>query len=260
VISSEGISDTTSEDGNYELINLPLYTDIMRVRDEHTFGDQGEYYDIIMPVSGLRDHFVKDFAMMPFSELVNELNDYFDGSFYKFFRHMTRTKGILGAPTVFRNWNHFPISVYNPPFSWKGVDIQDLARTAMNAWSGLTGQELFIEVSDPGSADVEIIYDTERWMNHNVEIVSYNDDGTPAKKVIWLFAINTTAPLDIRGRRIFAHELGHVLQLDHSGDLGHLMVGNTAPLIDDPSQDEINLIKALFGLPTIFDAEWYLDE
>jgi hypothetical protein len=59
---------------------------------------------------------------------------------------------------------------------------------------------------------------------------------------------------------IFAHELGHILQLAHSYDLGHLMVGVTAPLIYDPSQDEINLVRSLFGMPTIFDSTWYIDE
>ena len=61
-------------------------------------------------------------------------------------------------------------------------------------------------------------------------------------------------------RRIFTHELGHVLRLGHSNDLGHLMVGGTSPITDEPSEDEINLIRSLYGLPTIFDANWYLDE
>jgi len=156
------------------------------------------------------------------------------------------------------NWDHYPATVYNPPFSWEGVDIQDLARTAMAAWNDMTEHELFIETSESGSADIEIIYDTERYEKHHVEWISYNEDGTPAKMLIRIFPINTSAPIDIRGNRIFAHELGHILQLVHSSDLGHLMY--YSPITDDPSQDEINLVRALTGMPSIFDASWYLDE
>jgi len=54
--------------------------------------------------------------------------------------------------------------------------------------------------------------------------------------------------------------MGHVFQLGHSLDLGLLMVGNTAPIRDDPSEDEINLVRSLHGMPVIFDAAWYLEE
>ncbi len=260
VVSAEGIADTTLADGYYKLANLPLYTDLIRIRDEHIVGDQGTYYDMAIPVSGISWHFRKDLTMMPYVDLVSELHGTYDGSFYTFFRYMTNTRGLLGRPTIFRNWDHYPVTVCNPPFLWEGVDIQALARIAMTAWNDLTELELFIEISDPDAADVEIIYDTEYESKHHVETIRSNEDGTPAKMLIWICPINQRAPIQIRGRRIFAHELGHILQLSHSSDLGHLMVGGTAPLIDDPSQDEINLVTALFGMPTIFDAAWYIDE
>ena len=260
VVSAEGIADTTSIEGYYKLVNLPLYTDLIRVRDEHVAGDQGAYYDMAIPVSDINWHFSRDLSMMPYFDLVSILHGSYDGSFYKFFREMTYTKGLLGRPTIFRNWNHFPVTVYNPPFSWLGVDTRELARIAMTSWNDLTGQEFFIEISDPDAADVEIIYDTENNLKHHVETVSLNEDGTPAKKQIWIYPINQLSPIQIKGRMIFAHELGHVLQLGHSYDLGHLMVGGTAPMRADASQDEINLVRALFGMPTIFDATWYLDE
>ncbi len=260
VVSSEGIADTTSSDGYYKLVNLPIYTHLIGIRDEHVIGDQGAYYNVLIPVSDINWHFRKDIAMMPYFDLVSELHGTYDGSFYMFFRYMTNTRDYLGRPTIFWNWNHYPVTVYNPPFSWEGVDIQNLARIAMNAWNDLTGCDLFIETSEPDAADVEIIYDTEDELKHHVVTISSNEDGTPAKKQIWIHPINQRAPIQIRGRRIFAHELGHILQLGHSSDLGHLMVGGTAPMIDDPSLDEINLVRALFGMPTIFDAAWYIDE
>jgi len=260
VVSSEGIADTTSAEGYYMLTVTSLYTDLVRIRDEHVVGDQGAYYDMAIPVSGISWHFRKDLTMMPYFDLVSERHGTYDGSFYTFFRNMTNTKGLFGRPTIFRNWDHYPVTVYNPPFSWEGVDIQELARISMTAWNDLTEHELFIETSDPDAADVEIIYDTENDSKHHVEPVRSNEDGTPAKMLIWIYPIHQRAPIQIRGRRIFAHELGHILQLMHSDDLGHLMVGGTMPLIDDPSQDEINLVRALVGMPTIFDATWYEDE
>ena len=213
-----------------------------------------------MPVSGIIWHFREDITMMPYFDLVSEHHGSYDGNFYKFFTALTNTVDLLGRPTIFRNWNHYPVTVYNPPFSWEGVDTQELARIAMTAWNELTEHELFIEISDPDAADVEIIYDTTSETKHHVETVSLNEDGTPAKMRIWIYPNNQLSPIQIKGRMIFAHELGHILQLHHSYDLGHLMVGGTAPLIYDPSQDEINLVRSLFGMPTIFDSTWYIDE
>jgi hypothetical protein len=199
--------------------------------------------------------------MMPYFDLVSVLSGSYDENFYNFFRYMTNTKGLLGRPTIFWNWNHFPVTLYNPPFSWEGIDIQALARLAMNSWNDLSGFELFVEVAEPGTADVEIVYNAvSADVKHHVETVSLNEDETPAKKLIVINPNNQLAPIHIRGRRIFAHEMGHVLQLGHSFDLGHLMVGGTAPITDNPSEDEINLIRALYGMPTIFDATWYIDE
>ena len=261
VVSSEGIADTTSADGYYMLVNLPLYTDLIRLRDEHVAGDQGEYYDMSIPVSGLDQHFSMNLTMMPYFDLVSVLAGSYNENFYTFFRNMTYTTGLLGRPTIFRNWNHFPLTIYNPPFSWEGVDIQELARIALNSWNDLTGKELFVEIADSAAADVKIVYDaTTDEEKHHVETVSLNEDGTPAKKLICIYPLRQTAPIQYSGRRIFAHEMGHILQLGHSEDLGHLMVGGTSPITDDPSEDEINLIRALYGMPTIFDADWYTDE
>jgi hypothetical protein len=247
-------------DGYYMLPGTWLSCDSLMLRDEEEAGSRHGHYDMAVPVSAIEGGIGHDISMMPYFDLVSILAGTYEENFYVFFRYMTSTRGLLGRPTVFRNWNHFPVTIFNPPFSWEGVDIQGLARIAISAWNDLTGRNLFMEVADPGDADVEIVYDRETDTKHHVETVSLNEDGTPAKKMICIYPAHQIAPIQVRGRRIFAHELGHILQLGHSTDLGHLMVGGTSPIIDDPSFDEINLVRALYGMPTIFDAVWYLDE
>jgi hypothetical protein len=260
VVSAEGIADTTQADGYFMLVNLPLYTDVVRLRDEHLPGDRGEYYDMAMPASGISWHFSQDFAMMPYHDLVSVLSGSYEENYYKFFRAMTYTEGLLGRPTIFRNWDHYPVTVYNPPYTWEGEDIQAFATWAVNRWNELTGKEIFVFTDDAESADVEIIYDTVHESKHHVEVISAKEDGSPEKMIISIHPHNALSPIWIRGRRIFAHELGHIAQLGHSNDLGHLMVGGTAPITDDPSTDEINLVRALMGLPHIIDAVWYVDD
>jgi hypothetical protein len=260
VVSAEGIVDTTSADGYYKLVNLPIYTDAVRLRDEHLTTSRGDYYDMEMPASGLSWHFTQDFAMMPYHDLVSVLAGSYDENFYKFFRALTQTEGILGRPTIFRNWDHYPVTVYNPPFTWKDVDIQAFATWAIDTWNDMTGKELFIVTDDEEAADVRIVYDTEVDRKHHVEWLSYKEDGSPEKMIISIHPLQELSPIWIRGRRIFAHELGHILQLGHSVDLGHLMVGNTAPITDIPSTDEINLVRSLVGVPHIIDTSWYKDD
>ncbi len=259
VSSGEDIWISTA-DGYYMFAGNDLSGDFLMFRDEEDVSDQGDYYDISIPLSGLDWHFSEDLSMMPYFDMVNVMSGTYDENFYTFFRHMTDTKGLYGKPTIFRNWDHFPVTVYSPPFSWEGVDIQELARLAIDSWNNLTGHELFVTVDEPGTADVEIIYDAGDEDKHHIELVSTNEDGTPAKMLIWIYPNHQVAPIQIVGRKIFAHELGHILQLGHSYDLGHLMVGGTSPITNVPTEDEINLIRSLYGLPTIFDASWHLDE
>jgi hypothetical protein len=77
---------------------------------------------------------------------------------------------------------------------------------------------------------------------------------------VWIYPTNTLSPIHIKGLMIFAHEFGHVLELSHSYDLGHLMVGNTAPITNVPSIDETRLVRVLQRYPIIFDTSQILKE
>ncbi|MDD3643359.1 MAG: hypothetical protein PHQ19_07860, partial [Candidatus Krumholzibacteria bacterium] len=260
VVSAEGIRDTTAADGRYRLVNLPLYTDVIRVRDEHVVGELGDYYDLAWVVSSLEWHFTLDLPLLPAFGLEAELHDTYEGDFLEFLKYLTDTRGLMGRPTIWRNWDHFPLSVYNPPFTWEGVDIQAVAARGMLEWEERSGLDLFVDAADPETADVKIVYDLEHTTKHHVETVATNADGTPLKMVVWIYPNNTLSPIHVKGLMIFAHEMGHVLELSHSYDLGHLMVGMTAPITNVPSIDETRLIRVLHSYPVIFDTSQILKE
>lgn len=260
VVSAEGIQDTTAADGRYRLVNLPLYTDLIRVRDEHVAGEKGQYYDLAWKVHDLEWHFSLDLPLTPAYELESELHGTYGGDFFEFLKYLTDTRGLMGRPTIWRNWRRFPVSVYNPPFSWEGVDIQAVAADGMREWEERTGLDLFVDAPDAETADVEIRYDLETTDNHHVETIATNEDGTPRKRMIWIYPHNGLSPIHVKGLMIFTHELGHILQLGHSYDLGHLMVGFTAPLTNVPSADETRLVRVLHSYPVIFDTSQILNE
>jgi hypothetical protein len=260
VVSAEGIQDTTGADGRYLLRDLPLYADLIRVRDEHIVGDLGDYYDLAWNLHDLEWHFTLDLPLLPAFGLENELSNTYGGDFLEFLKYLTETRGLMGRPTIWKNWNHYPVSVYNPPFTWEGVDIQAIAAQAMQEWEERTGLDLFVDSSDSSTADVVITYNLEDNSKHHVETIASNPDGTPLKKEIWIFPINTLSPINIKGLMIFCHEFGHVLNLSHSYDLGHLMVGFTAPITSVPTTDEVRLVQVLNHYPIIFDTSQILKE
>lgn len=255
-VSAEGVIDTTDAAGRYSLPNLPVFTNTIRVRDGQEVAGPGEYYDLAWEFSELEYHFVQDFHLVPVLGIVSTDYDYYKGDFLYFLKDITLTRGLMGRPTIFRNWDHFPVTVHNPPMTWNGVDIQAVVRDAIATWNDGTGLELLAETGDPESADCVIEYDLENVYKHNVETVATNEDGTPVKKRIWIYPNNTLSPIHVKGLMIFSHELGHVLQLWHSNDLGHLMVGGTSPIVNTPTTDELRLIRILHNLPTIFDASF----
>jgi hypothetical protein len=174
-------------------------------------------------------------------------------------KDITETHGGTGHSTVFKGWNHSPITVYSPPMIHAEMDLQAIARQAMDDWEALTGLDLFIEVESPQAADCEIIY-TEANGRHHVEPVSVNEDGTPKKKRLYIYLLATEVPLSRFADIVFVHELGHILCLDHSLNVGHIMVGGTMPQIRLPSSDEVNVVRILYNSPNIYDYGTIIEE
>ncbi|MBU8920355.1 MAG: hypothetical protein KOO63_00695 [Bacteroidales bacterium] len=267
VVSAGMLVDTTGTDGRYLMPNLPKYSQLMRLRDENITGDYGDFYDMAHSLAELTSHFELDFYMVPVAGMHSTDPNYpkYD-DFLDFLKDVTGTSGWLGRSTVYKGWHNWPLKVYNPPMifdppgEYGEIDLQAEMRGAMASWEDGTGCNLFIEVSDPLSADVTIVYFMEGDDKHTSRTIEFNEDGTPDKKEIWIFVNNTLAPVWIAGDVIFAHELGHMLGFGHSDDLGHLMIGHTFPVVRDPTIDEMNLMQVIYHIPTLWDGSFYLKE
>lgn len=262
ILVSSGIrSDTTGADGTYFLGNVASYATTVSARDETVVGDPGALYDVVAPIGPIGQLVTLNFSMIPVFGLVNTADPCpYGDRFYAFYKGMTRTTGDLGESTVFRGWNHAPITVCNPAYLWRGVDCQAAARAAMDDWENAIGVDMFAETSSEAEADVVVIYDTLTTTRHHVETVATNEDGTPKRKLIWVYPLNEEVPITRFAQLVFAHELGHVIGLDHSRSTGHLMVGLTMPQISSPSTDEIRLVKCLYRFPYVYDYSAVIEE
>lgn len=267
IVSTSAKSDTTGVDGTYMVRNVPSFTTGVSARDENVYGQLGNYFDCSIPITAIRQYIEMNFYMIPAFQLESAAQPdvAYQGRFLVFFKGITKTDGYLGASTVYKGWNHWPLSVYNPPMIYKSpghdsTDLQAACRRGLADWEQSTGLDLFTEVDSPVGADVEIKYDTATVDRHHVETPALNSDGTPARKELWVFMKDQEVPYWGFADLIFAHELGHVIGLDHSRNAGHLMVGMTTPQVQHPTTDEIRAVQIIHNLPNIYDYKNILEE
>ena len=253
IVSGSGRKTISAQDGYYELLNLPFYLTRLACRDEEVTAQIGDYFDLSMPVtieSSVND---VDLVMVKDAQLVNTETDWYQDRFYLFLRAMTNTQGDNGTPTVLKSWDHYPLRVYNPPMVLDELDLQAAALGALDEWEAMTGLDLFVVEENPDLADVKIVYIDGIDSKHHVETISLNPDGTPALKEVVIYLENTKVPLSRFSHLVFAHELGHILCLDHSIDSGHLMLGLALPTQYHVTTDEANVVKVIYHVPSIFD-------
>jgi len=224
-------------------------------RDEGASTELGGYFDCVYGISTITQLIELTFYMIPASPLVNAVQPdlEYQGRFLLFFKGITKTTGDGGRSTVYRGWNHWPLTVYNPLKTHQNIDLQAACARGLADWEQSAGVDLFVEVSSPEGADVEIRYDTITADPHHVETSVLNADGTPAKRLIWIYTKNTEVPVSMYADLIFVHELGHIIGLDHSRNTGHLMVGLTFPQVHHPTTDEVRVVQVLYHVPTLFD-------
>ncbi len=252
--------DTSGADGSYLIYNIPSYTTSVLARDENNTNLLGDYFNCSSAITTVTQ-LDKDFYMIPAFALVNTVPpDPYEGRWLAFFKEITRTDGYVGRPTVYVGWNHWPIKVYTPSQTYMGLDLQLVSRNALEDWEQSTGVDLFVEVPTETGADVVVKYDTLIDERHHVETPLRNADGTPALKEIYIYTKNTDVPLSRFAHLVFTHELGHVIGLDHSRNVGHLMVGLTMPQAHHPTTDEINVVRVLYHMPNFFDYKHVMED
>ena len=259
-VLSNNIADTSLADGSYKLENLTSQATFVVTRDEYDPFSYGDYYDYIYSFGTISENLSANLCMVPVFPLIDaQDNRYLD--FLDLFKQITKTTGI-NEGTVYSGWNHWPVTVYNPPVVCDDIDLQAAAEGAMEEWENITGLDLFRIVEDLAEADVEIRYDSTtvpddyNHVSHHVETVTLNEDGTPLKKVMFISTLLTRPPITNDTHVIYTHEFGHVIGLYHSVDGGHIMIGLIFPKVEHVSTDESNLVKVIYNLPPVFDSEW----
>ncbi len=259
VVSGTDNTDTTDGTGWYRMENLPVYVTSLSAKDENIGNEIGNYFDCLYPVTITSQPMVVNFYIVPAFDLVNTIEpDQYDGRFYSFMRDITDTQEF-GRPPIHKSWNHYPLTVLNPPMVHDDVDLQAVARAALEEWEVATGLNLFEEIDDFPSADFYIAYYDSN-DRHEVATIAYNEDGTPAKKEISIFLQNNEVPLYRYAHLVYLHELGHILCLDHSRNIGHLMVGLTLPKARYVTTDEANIVKLIYHFPPVHDYSQIIEE
>lgn len=257
VVSADMLSDTTAADGVYNLYNLPKYAQIIRVRDE-TGPERGAYLDMSYEMEKEpAGHFTLDLLLVPDYPIESGRDDRYE-DLWALLEELTGTTGWLGRNTIYRNWDHWPVTVYNPPMVYMDVDLQEEARGSMASWENLTGLDLFEEIEDSLAADCRIVYFPESDDKHRTRTIVETEDEIPVKKEIWISLLNHASPMWIQAHMIYCHEFGHVIGLLHSYDTGHLMLGMSTPRINDPSLDEVRIMRIIYRMPNFFDSDWVL--
>ncbi|MCD6379502.1 hypothetical protein J7M07_03550 [bacterium] len=259
VVLSNGVVDTSLAGGLYKLENLTLQSMSLAFRSEFNSLFHGDYYDYSYYFGVLSENLTVDLCMVPVFSLIDARDGRYS-DFLDFFKQMTKTTGIYEG-TVYRGWNHWPITVFNPPVVCDGVDLQAAAEEAMLEWESVTGFDLFRTIENVAEADVEIFYDSTTVQDdfhtvaHHVATAMFNEDQTPKRKILFISTLISTPPITGHTHVIYTHEFGHIIGLDHSLDEGHIMIGGIFPKVDHVSTDESNLVRIIYNLPAIFDSE-----
>jgi len=242
------IADTTGADGSFELLDLPAGTSFIRVEDESSRTQIGEYFDIVISPYDIVDQDVLNIWVLPDAPLVSDL--YID--FLDWYRQLTDMDGT--TIDLLDRWEP-PCPVYVPPLVKNGIDYEQTLRDAFTEWEDLVGKNLFEFVGAVPDTGVYVVFsDTEELDNY---LVTRRDShrltiqGRIAIRTVYKLENYTTF------LKVTRHEVGHAVGFGHSIDAVHLMVGGRVAAVTHPSKDEIDLAKCIYNIPRGFPVVWF---
>jgi len=177
--------------------------------------------------------------------------------FSTMYRHLTTIRGIPEGGRT-RRWE-LPLNVYVPAYTNGGLDYQATILAALEDLERVFRRDLFTLVDRPPSVGLRIVYDRSAYVDRYA-FESFTADHYPERGRI-TFRAHYAAAHHASFLTVVRHELGHALGLvNHSPDLGHLMVGGTAPLAPHFTPDERRVLGTFLSLPRGADPLLFIQE
>ena len=240
--------DITDADGRYALTELPDDRADLRVIDETTIGDIGEFFNIRVKDYQVVDQDIRDFSMMPNADL--------DTPVYSHLLEFVRSISLYGTSFGFANsvWE-LPCSVYVPTLTYNDLDYTAVVHDQLDMWERELDRPLFIRTDH--HPQVGFFFQFQDGARERYEFLELEGPNLPVLSRIW---IDTKYDEDGVGLlvTVAAHEIGHALgATDHSFDGDHLMVGGRVASRSTPTQDEIILFSVLNYIPRGTDLRIY---
>ena len=167
----------------------------------------------------------------------------------------TATETHSSTTSELRIWTSHPIPLYIPEFTnVHGIDYRQIGVDAALRWMEVTGITIWELVDQPSPWGVAIAYKTSEEMGIQVGVTHHTNspDGFPLRSDIEI--VNTFTDSVIVWRTML-HELGHTIRLAHLPS-GYLMFASI-PLPDEPTADEILIVRLIHGLANPTDMTIY---
>jgi hypothetical protein len=184
----------------------------------------------------------------------------------EFARWMTHNANVpTGNPQTVYKWQAYPVDVYAEPFVFQGVELVDYelaVQRAVAAWNAKVGEEMLRIVASPPAIGVDCVaggLSNGSLLGETIQLAPAGGlfETIPQRMEVRVrpnFSFQETAD------RIIAHELGHVLMLNHSPSDTHLMAaGAGANGGDWPHRDEAFVARLVRHVPQLLDLRVYRD-
>jgi hypothetical protein len=227
---------TTDASGEFELTDLRPQEVTVSIRTDPA---SPQFFDVVQDIACSSDT-ERRFVLIPYAN--TELDP--SRSILTLLKQATETHS--STTSDLRIWSTHPIPLYIPEYTnAHGIDYQQIAIDAALRWMDLTGITIWELVDQPAPWGVSIAYKTPQEMGIHVGITHHTSDpdGFPLRSDIDV--VNTFAD-SVIVRRTMLHELGHTIRLAHL-PRGYLMFASV-PLPDDPTNDEISVVRLIHGL------------